>query len=295
MLLNQADGDGDSAYEASIASTSVSLRTSILAYTYENGRRYHGFKAGEYVLPNDEAEQNRLDLQHHIYRLCLRGRIYRAPIESPRRVLDIGTGTGIWAVEFADEFPAAVVIGTDLSPIQPNWVPPNLKFYIDDFEQQPWDYEDHEKFDMIHWRSLCGSTGNWPKLYKQAYDNLNPGGYLEVHEYDAWVYCDDDEPLAKAPWTLDWVTKLSELSVRFQKPLNVGQHHKQWMVDAGFEGVDEMIVKVSRLLLSSVFFSCLFFFFFGPDLEVDIKLRCQSEHGPEIQSSKSSAALSVRL
>jgi methylase of polypeptide subunit release factors len=33
-------------------------------------------------------------------------------------VLDIGTGTGIWAIDFADEHPEAEVIGTDLSPIQ---------------------------------------------------------------------------------------------------------------------------------------------------------------------------------
>jgi hypothetical protein len=31
-------------------------------YTYENGRRYHSFHEGEYVLPNDEQEQDRLDL-----------------------------------------------------------------------------------------------------------------------------------------------------------------------------------------------------------------------------------------
>jgi SAM-dependent methyltransferase len=215
-----------------------------LDYEYENGRRYHAYKAGEYVLPNDEAEQNRLDLQHHIYRLCLAGRIYRAPIKNPQRVLDIGTGTGIWAVEIADECPEAVVIGTDLSPIQPRFVPPNLKFYIDDFEQ-PWEFGEDERFDMIHWRSLCGSTGDWPKLYKQAYDNLKPGGYLEVQEYDAWIFSDDDKPLAKAPWTLDWVTRLSELSDQFQKPLNVGRFQKRWMVEAGFEGVDELIIKVS--------------------------------------------------
>jgi SAM-dependent methyltransferase len=204
------------------------------------------------VLPNDEIEQDRLDLQHHIYRLCLAGRIHRAPVKNPQRVLDIGTGTGIWAVEFADEYPEAVVIGIDLSPIQPTFVPPNLKFYVDDFEQ-PWEFGDGEKFDMIHWRSLCGSTGDWPKLYKRAYNNLKPGGYLEVQEYDAWVFSDDDKPLVKAPWTLDWVSKLSEVSTQFQKPLNVGRFQKQWMVDAGFEGVDELIVKVSHRHLSFLF------------------------------------------
>lgn len=36
-------------------------------------------------------------------------------------MLDIGTGTGLWAIEMADLFPNATVIGTDLSPVQPNW------------------------------------------------------------------------------------------------------------------------------------------------------------------------------
>lgn len=29
--------------------------------------------------------------------------------------------------DFADEYPEAEVIGTDISPIQPSWVPPNLR------------------------------------------------------------------------------------------------------------------------------------------------------------------------
>ena len=28
--------------------------------------------------------------------------------------------------DFADEYPNTEVIGTDISPIQPTWVPPNL-------------------------------------------------------------------------------------------------------------------------------------------------------------------------
>ncbi len=52
--------------------------------------------------PNDEQEQDRLDMLHHIYLLVQGGRLHTAPIVSPQLVLDIGTGTGIWALDFAE-------------------------------------------------------------------------------------------------------------------------------------------------------------------------------------------------
>jgi hypothetical protein len=53
--------------------------------------------------PNDEREQERLDVVHHWYRVTLKGELFRAPITAnPQKVLDIGTGTGIWAIDFAE-------------------------------------------------------------------------------------------------------------------------------------------------------------------------------------------------
>jgi methylase of polypeptide subunit release factors len=41
---------------------------------------------------------------------------------SPQNFLTIAnTGTGIWAIEFAQQYPLAQVLGTDLSAIQPEW------------------------------------------------------------------------------------------------------------------------------------------------------------------------------
>src|SRR4051794_18689006 len=88
------------------------------------------------------------------------------------------------AIDFADLYPNAEILGVDLSPIQPAWVPPNCRFVIDDVESE-WPYR--EKFDVIHARTLCGSIRDWPRLYQQIFDHLKPGGWVEFQEYEAWV------------------------------------------------------------------------------------------------------------
>lgn len=105
----------------------------------ENGRAYARYRPNvddQWWLPDDEAEQDRLDLQHEMFVYQMDRRLYLSPITNKATdVLDLGTGTGIWAIDFADAHPEATVIGTDLSPIQPAYVPPNCKFEIDDFNR----------------------------------------------------------------------------------------------------------------------------------------------------------------
>ncbi|KAI5804780.1 hypothetical protein DFH27DRAFT_645042 [Peziza echinospora] len=125
----------DSSYGGPAASSdNGSLASSILSYTYENGRRYPSdrFK-GESFMPNDKVEQDRLDVYHYLFLRFLGGELYTAPLvkEKVHRVLDVGTGTGIWVIDFADAFPQAEIRATDLSPIQPTWcVIPTLSSHI---------------------------------------------------------------------------------------------------------------------------------------------------------------------
>lgn len=44
-----------------------------------------------------------LDLQHHLFLLTLDGKLGLAPVSQPNYVLDIGTGTGIWAIEYGEK------------------------------------------------------------------------------------------------------------------------------------------------------------------------------------------------
>jgi ribosomal protein L11 methylase PrmA len=51
------------------------------------------------MLPNDDQEQDRLDMLHHVFRLTLGGALCRTRLDNPQKILDVGTGTGIWAIE----------------------------------------------------------------------------------------------------------------------------------------------------------------------------------------------------
>ena len=68
--------------------------------------------------------------------------------------------------DFADAHPTTRVIGTDLSPIQPTWIPPNLHFEVDDCCDD-WVYG-KDSFDFIHARGLYGCVADWDKFYKEA-------------------------------------------------------------------------------------------------------------------------------
>ncbi|KAK8106595.1 S-adenosyl-L-methionine-dependent methyltransferase [Apiospora kogelbergensis] len=127
----------------------------------ESGRQYHGYKEGSYLLPNDEgsafyqhnpAEQDRLDFQHTMMTSILGGKLAMAPIrETPKRVMDVATGTEVWALEFARANPGSYVVGTDLSKIQPE---PEIVTGIRDQK----------------------------KIFQQVYDHLVPGGWIEIQD-----------------------------------------------------------------------------------------------------------------
>jgi SAM-dependent methyltransferase len=130
IVPDELGNDTDSSLGEEVLSSTTSISSSILNYRRENGRTYHAYKDGKYVLPNDEAENERLDLQHNLFLLTLDDRLGLAPPNEPdskaKHVLDIGTGTGIWAIDYADEHPETQVIGVDLSPIQPALYDPVL-------------------------------------------------------------------------------------------------------------------------------------------------------------------------
>ncbi len=69
-------------------------------------------------------------------------------------------------MEVADIFPSAEVLGVDLSPIQPSWVPPNLKFVVDDLEDD-WVYG--SGWDYVHFRDMAVHLQKLQKTIDQVF------------------------------------------------------------------------------------------------------------------------------
>ncbi|OJD27065.1 hypothetical protein ACJ73_01541 [Blastomyces percursus] len=206
-----------------------SISSTVFNYRNENGRRYHGSNDGAYFLPNDKREQDRMDLLHFIYRHVLDRRLYCAPIKrNPGRVLDLGTGTGNWAVGFSDQHPKSQVIGTDISPVQRIHIPPNCTFEIDDFEVE-WPL-----FDFIHMREIAGSVHYYLKLFGQAHRHLAPGGFLEMKGMETKFFS-DDETHERAVTAMQWQQLLVEASRQVGKELGI---------ERGFVDVEEVVFKV---------------------------------------------------
>ncbi|KAL1844974.1 hypothetical protein VTK73DRAFT_1399 [Phialemonium thermophilum] len=239
------DDDADSAIGAgSSASSTASLTDSIFNYRRLHGRSYQSTQTTDYWAPNDEQQNEGLDIIHNMLLMLLDDRLFLAPIgDAPQRVLDVGTGTGIWAIDFADQYPTAEVIGTDISPIQPTWVPPNVRFIIDDCLLD-WTWPpDH--FDFVHIRMMYGCIPDWDELYGKAFRHLRPGGWLETLEMDIRI---ESDHVALPPDHIfnQWAEIFYRGGDKIGRPFTImhGHRMRDHLERAGFVDVTERKVKV---------------------------------------------------
>ncbi|KAK1700505.1 methyltransferase [Colletotrichum godetiae] len=221
-----------------------SLPDDVECFPRHFGRTYHAYRAGSYVFPNDPAEQERLDLQSLALTELFSGRLHFAPIAvqgTPKRILDVGTGTGAWAMDMGDVYPEAKIVGIDLSPIQSNAVPPNVHFYIEDAAQS-WQWED--PFDYIHTRVLLGSFGDFKnEVIQQAFDSLRPGGWLESQDFNLEATSDDDTLAPDSPLSR-WVDDMNLASEMIGRPLSRAHMLREWYEEVGFVDVHQRVFKI---------------------------------------------------
>ncbi|EFX03519.1 sam domain protein [Grosmannia clavigera kw1407] len=120
----------------------------------ENGRKYHGFKDGKYVLPTDEEELQRQG-QPNTSTIC----VSLPSARMPSLPSGICTECLMWAV-------AA----------------------IDDLEE-PWTFS--FKYDYIHVSMMTGAFRDWSNFYYQAFHFLKSEGWVEIQDIDFPLQCAD--------------------------------------------------------------------------------------------------------
>ncbi|KAF4421664.1 Secondary metabolism regulator LAE1 [Colletotrichum fructicola] len=237
------DDDAASITPSSVNLSTSSVTSSVLEYRQENGRTYHGYKEGKYMLPNDDREVDRLDLQHNLFIRTFDGRLATAPPNDPdakvKNVLDVGTGSGIWAMDFGDQHPEAEVRGFDLSAVFPEFTAPNVRFEIDDLEE-PWTWT--EPFDYIHSRMMNSSISDWKAYIQKCYDHLSDGGYLELIEIDC-IPLSDDGTLTPEHSIMKTGNLLLEATTNAGRKYIYPPDLKAMMVEAGFDGVTMQLFK----------------------------------------------------
>lgn len=205
------------------------------------GRIYQGFRRKAYFLPCDEREQDRLDIFHKVITEARHGDgLLYSPHPPNARILDLGCGTGIWALDVSNKYPNAHVVGVDLAPIQPLNGPKNCDFFPSfDFEGL-WEMGE-ETWDVIHMQMGCGSVAGWESLFRRVFNHLRPGAWFEQVEIDFEPRCDDApiEPTALHAW----YKYLKEATQQTMRPI---AHSSGDIIEAlqkiGFTDIDHQVV-----------------------------------------------------
>ncbi|KAF9556101.1 S-adenosyl-L-methionine-dependent methyltransferase [Agrocybe pediades] len=150
-----------------------------------------------YVFPSaflDPKESERLDDLHRGFTTYLGGLLpSKLGLIEVRKVLELGSGSGAWAIQAALEFPSAEVIAVDINPLPNRPLPSNLTFKKANVtEALPFE---NETFDIVHARLIMMHLPRGHEVFRRCFDLIKPGGWLVVEEPDDGAMADGGKAL----------------------------------------------------------------------------------------------------
>ncbi|ESU18291.1 hypothetical protein FGSG_11331 [Fusarium graminearum PH-1] len=184
------------------SSSTDSLRDSIFDFRRENGRTYHKYKEG-------------------INTISVSLRVQSA--QRYRRTPAIGL-LALTCRLFSQAFDS---------------VPANVQFELDDIDED-WTYS--EPFDFVHSRFMNFSVQNWKSYLTKIYENLTPGGYVELQDVDV-IMGSDDGTLKPDTTMYKWCQLLDEAAGTFNRSFERTTNFKTLLQEIGFVEVVETRYK----------------------------------------------------
>ncbi|KAJ6262429.1 hypothetical protein Dda_3237 [Drechslerella dactyloides] len=230
---------------SSSLSETCSLDSAYWRTVHIHGREFQDYSVERviYPVPIDEDEADRLNRQHAVFRRLFDNRLIFPPIEDPKRILDCGYGSAAWAIEAAEKYPEAEVIGVDISPhLKPVETPGNLWCQVDDLNE-PFNFKPGE-FDFVHSRLVAPgiNRSRWPSYLRDCFSVLKSGGWLQMVEIYFNVQSDNGT-LTENHGLRRWSKTYLEIFEN-DKDLRVPTRMQSLMETAGFTQVQNRMIPL---------------------------------------------------
>ncbi len=191
-----------------------------------------------YLLPKDQQEDQRLHFQHYALHHAF-GNHYLAPLSpETRTILDVGSGTGIWAIDMAQQFPQAHIIGADITLTSLPRTLPNSCVFCQADVLQGLPFPTHQ-FDFTHQRLLVLAipAPRWPSVVRELVRVTRPQGWVELLEAGTTVQ-------NAGPATERLLSWLREISQAQGIELAMVTHLADFLTQAGCQQVEAQNIPV---------------------------------------------------
>ncbi|KAF5319296.1 hypothetical protein D9619_008340 [Psilocybe cf. subviscida] len=186
-----------------LSNWSAMTQTDSITKPIEHKQRWHN--SDTYILPTDDEESARLQLQHDLIRELFDGQLVICPLElrNGDEVLDVGTGKAAWALDFFATYSNASESDTKLVCIDisdrlfPKSPPSNMIFQIHNVLDLPPDWTG--RFAFVNQRLLMGALKQeeWYRAVKEVYRVTKDGGWVQFCESNAVSHMDGCGPASE--------------------------------------------------------------------------------------------------